>query len=421
MRVGILTNTYPPNLNGVSVAVSSLEKSLMQLGVQVFIATPKVKGVDYPEHILPLRSTTVPKNISPDLKVPYLYLNQTKDFFQQNKVDIIHTHDTVLGGAEGAYLGYQLQLPTVHTFHTLVESYNYFQFPGYKSFVANFVKDVCNQYDHVIAPSQKVYRYLLERGVAVPISQILNIPNYSDLDTEVNLSEKQKLIEKFGITKKDKVLITFCRLAEEKGLETSIEILEPILKSNPNLKYILAGWGPFGDKLKKIVEAKNLSDQILFFGKYIRKDLPLLASISDIFVFTSLTENLPTNIWEAMYLGLPVIALDDSSVDYLLVNNVNGIKTDENNFREQLNRLLSDPKLLSKMSKAATISAKKINPTQIAQQHLGLYTKILEISHRDKKINQDLDLDPAKYFAKFIKDSFNQPKEIYKKLLDSLN
>jgi 1,2-diacylglycerol 3-alpha-glucosyltransferase len=274
MRVGILTNTYPPNLNGVSMAVSSLEKGLKDLGVEVFVATPKVKNTVYPKHVLPLKSATVPDSISPDLKVPYLYLSEVKQFFEQNKVDLIHTHDTILGGAEGALLGYQLNLPTVHTFHTLVESYNYFQFPGYKPLIANFVKQVCNQYDHVITPSQKVYRYLLEKGVAVPISQILNIPNYTDLDTKVSSKDKKDLLEKFKISQNDTVLITFCRLAEEKGLQIGIDLLEPALKQNPNLKYILAGWGPFGDKLKQIVAEKNLSDQILFFGKYLRKDLP---------------------------------------------------------------------------------------------------------------------------------------------------
>jgi 1,2-diacylglycerol 3-alpha-glucosyltransferase len=419
MRVGILTNTYPPNLNGVSVAVSSLEKNLINLGVEVFIATPQVKDVVYPKHVLPLRSATVPDSISPDLKVPYLYLNDVKHFFEENKVDIIHTHDTILGGAEGALLGYQLKLPTVHTFHTLIEEYNYFQIPGYKPLISNFVKEVCNQYDHVIAPSQKVYRYLLEKGVAVPISQILNIPNYTDLTDKISEKEKKGLLNKFQIQKTDTVLITFCRLAEEKGLEMGINLLEPILKKNSNLKYILAGWGPFGEKLQEIVAQKNLSNQILFYGKYTRKELPLLASVSNLFIFTSLTENLPTNIWEAMYLGLPVISLDDSSVDYLLIDGVNGVKTSLEKFTQKCSDLVSDPILLQKMSILAKESAEKINPTEIASLHLDLYTKIVEITKQNK-----LDKEKTKfkvYFNEFLKNSLKSSQELYEKLLENLN
>lgn len=419
MRVGILTNTYPPNLNGVSIAVSGLEKNLIDLGVEVFIATPQIKDVTYPKHILPLRSATVPDNISPDLKVPYLYLKDVKRFFEKNKVDIIHTHDTILGGAEGALLGYQLNLPTVHTFHTLIEEYNYFQIPGYKTLISNFVKEVCNQYDHVIAPSEKVYRYLLEKGVAVPISQILNIPNYSDLTGKITKKEKQILLNKFQIKETDTVLITFCRLAEEKGLELGINLLEPILKKNSNLKYILAGWGPFAEKLQEIVAQKNLSNQILFYGKYTRKELPLLASISNLFIFTSLTENLPTNIWEAMYLGLPVVSLDDTSVDYLLVDGKNGIKTSLEKFSQKCSDLISNPTQIQKMSVLAKKSAEEINPTEIASFHLDLYTKIVEISKQNNLNKQKNNFKI--YFNEFLKTSLKSSRQLYEKLLENLN
>lgn len=379
MRVGILTNTYPPNLNGVSIAVISLKQSLEKLGVKVFIATPRIKGHKYPKDVLPLRSTDLPKQISPDLKFPYLYTNQVKKFFIKNKVDIIHTHDIFLGGPEGAMLGLELNLPTVNTFHTITENYSYFPIPGYKQLVSNIIRDVCNQYDHIIAPSVKVYQYLLQKGVGAPISNILNVPNLEDITKKPTKAALKNLKKRFNIQDSDFVFVTFCRLAKEKGIYEGIKVLEPLFKEFPNIKYLIAGWGPEEAKIKKYILKHHLQNNIILYGKYTRKDLPSIAGISKVFLFTSTTENLPTNIWEAAYLSLPVVSITDSSVDYLLQNEYNSLISDLENLTSLARRIYNQPKLQKTLSENAHISAVNLKPSVIAKNHLELYKQLVKI------------------------------------------
>ena len=175
MKVGILTNSYPPNLNGVSRSVVNLEKSLQKLGIEVFIITPKVPGVVYKDNILALSSYSAPQKVSTDLQVPYNYIDQSVRFIKKNQIDILHSQDTLIGGVEAVIIAMKSKIPCVHTYHTMVEDYDYFSFPGYKTFIRRYSQIVCDGYDAVVAVSPKTENYLYQINVQSPIYQIPNV------------------------------------------------------------------------------------------------------------------------------------------------------------------------------------------------------------------------------------------------------
>ena len=184
MRIGILTNSYPPNLNGVSVAVANLEKALTKLGHSIFVVTPQVPGVIYAENVLPLKSYSAPSHASSDLRMPYDFISQTVKFLQQNQVEILHSQDTLVGGVESVIIAMKLKIPCVHTYHTMVEDYDYFNFPGYRLFIRNYSQIVCDGHEAVVAVSPKTEEYLRKIGVS---SQIVQIPNVLKLSQEVEI------------------------------------------------------------------------------------------------------------------------------------------------------------------------------------------------------------------------------------------
>ncbi len=388
MKIGILTNTYPPNLNGVAVAVNSLEKALIKLGHEVYIATPKISGQEYGKNVCPLNSATIPKSISSDLKLPYLYLNEASIFFKQNKIDIIHTHDTIFGGIEGLVIAMRLDIPAVHTFHTMIENYNYFPIIGYQKFIQSYINNVCNGYQHVIAPSTKVYDYLLNLGVKVPISQIYNVPSLDDLDSSFSLDDTKNLAKELNIdTEKDFVFISFCRLAKEKSVDKSLEILTPLFKKYSEVKYLILGDGPEKENLEKITKKNRLDSRIIFCGKYKRKDLKKYCNLAKVFIFTSVTENLPTNLFEAVYFGLPVISIKDKSIDYVVENNFNGLVSNLENLTAKAEELILDKTLRQRLANNSKLIITDIQPQKIASQHIGLYQKVIEM-YKEKLNNQ---------------------------------
>ena len=192
MKIGILTNSYTPNLNGVSVAVANLEQAFLALGHQVFIVTPEVPGNFYADNILPLRSYSAPKHASSDLRMPYNFVKDTVQFLQQNEVEILHSQDTLVGGVEAVIIAMKLQIPCVHTYHTMVEDYDYFSFPGYRVFIRNYSQIVCDAHNAVVAVSPKTANYLRQIGVASPIFQIPNVLKIQRKSDQPN----QKILKK---------------------------------------------------------------------------------------------------------------------------------------------------------------------------------------------------------------------------------
>ncbi len=419
MKIGIFTNTYPPVINGVSVAVESLKKEMEKLGHEVFIACPEIEGLEVDsEHVFYIRSTKVPDEISPDLKVPFLFIQQATKFFREKKVDIIHSHDTIMGGAETTMIALNLGVPAVHTFHTHVETYNYFPFPGYKAFIRRYFKDVLNNYNHVITPSQKMYNYLLDLAVKVPISQILNIPNLDSLQTPIDDQVVCKILD-LGIKKDDFVFLSFCRLAIEKGVGNSIDLLEPILLTNPKAKLLIAGGGPYENNLIDLAKEKGLEKQILFFGKYHRSEIASLCSVSKVFVFTSYSENLPTNIFEAMYFGLPVLSVDDMSVDYLLEDGINGYKLEGQDFTDMAQSIINDAELLERLSIGAKQAAENIKPEDVVKEHIDIYEYCLENYEKTEQIPSRIQEMKANT-TKVIASGYRKLKQYYTGVTDNI-
>ena len=415
MRIGILTNTFPPNKDGVSVAVESLYQNLHKLGHKVYIVTPQIPEVKYSQNILALPSFELDEKISTDRRLSNLYSSEIVKFFKKNRIQIIHSQDTISGGAEAVLVGLQLDIPTIHTFHTLVEEYQYYSFPGYKPLVRKYLGAVCNSYDCVIAPSEKIYKHLLKMGVKIPITLISNVPNLKPLKKPINQDLITKIKTQINYRKNDQICLTFCRLALEKGLYEGINSLKSFLKNNPKGKYLIAGGGPEEQKLSTFIREHNLQNKVFLLGNYDRSDLSSICSLAKVFIYTSQTDNLPTNIFEAMYFGLPVVSINDLSVDYLLINGINGFKSSLNKISENVTKLFKSPILLKKFGGQAKLATKKLKPKIIVEEHLKLYNQIIKKFEQQKLVPIDF-TNRLEKLEKIINKGFNPIGKLYKKL-----
>jgi len=404
MKIGILTNTYPPNLNGVSLAVKNLEAGLRAKGHEVFVATPKVIGVEYRPEVFAIDSIPTKEKVSPDLYIPILYIQKATEFFRQKEVELIHTHDIFIGGSEGIVIAANLGVPCIHTFHTFIESYPYWWVPYRRKIIRTHIKLVCNNYDHVIAPSVKVYRYLAQIGFKTPVTQMLNVIDNKHL---VPIESNKVLAKKIGFKPTDFVFITFCRVAHEKSVDIGLVVLHQLIKKYKNIKYLICGQGPEIENLKTLAGYLGISDKVIFTRRYEQNELSGLASLAKVFLFTSHTENLPTNLLEAMKLSLPVISVDDEAVDYLLDPGINGFKGSVDEMSQYAEKLYLDKKLLQNMSENALERAKKIENEDVTQEHVELYQKVL-------KYYKNKDIDPGVLETQITKISSLVSKSIQK-------
>jgi 1,2-diacylglycerol 3-alpha-glucosyltransferase len=393
MTIGILTNTYPPNLNGVSITTQQLVDGLRARGVKVVVATPKVKDVRYPDYVLPLRSIPLPKSIRADIAVPVFYSSLVGDYFREQGVELVHSMDTVFGGLEGAQIAQDMDLPCVHTYHTYIESYRSIDVPGYVPFIRELTKRVCNSYDVVISLSTKIHSYLNQLEIRTELVQMLNSVDLKqvgkpDWDNQMAVS--------LGIKADDFVILTFGRVNKSKGLSQGLEVVAPLLKSHRRAKYIMAGEGAYASVLRRQAIRLGINDQVILYGKFNPQTRRSLCSLAKFFLFTSSSDNLPTTLLEAMSCGLPVISLNDSSVDYILKHGQNGIKTELAELSSYCGDLYDDPKWLSRLSRGALASSREIGARDIIGEYISLYQRLIN-SHQPHQDKQNI---LEQYFGK---------------------
>ena len=362
----------------MSISLDILVKNLKEKGHSVFVATPGVPDVNYPRYILPLPvlPLNIFKSVLEDVLFPVGYEESMEKFFIRNNVEIIHSHETGVMFDAAQRIAKKMNIPHVHTYHTMLEEYVKVLHPlGYRKMARYISKRACNYADIVIAPTEKINKYLQNIGVKKKIVTILNIPNIDHLrKTEPDESTKKRL----GIKDDDFVFLSFGRVVKQKSIDKSIDYLEPVLRKHKNAKFIIAGFGPSISSLKEYVEEKDLEKQIILTGGYDKEELLRLANISNCFVITSKSETQGITVLEAMACGLPVLAIDDPAYDYILEDGYNGYALTEENFSRVAEELSKNNELARKLSLNAMQSAQKLRQKDFTTDYIDVYQQVID-------------------------------------------
>jgi glycosyltransferase involved in cell wall biosynthesis len=149
---------------------------------------------------------------------------------------------------------------------------------------------------------------------------------------------------------------------------------------------MLVGDGYLITELKEKAKKENLEDRIIFTGIAERENLKNYYAAGDIFVYASKSETQGMIITEAMYMGLPIVAVKATGIESLVENNVNGILISEgkNEFISVVKKLIANKDLRAKMSLAsARIAREKYTSKICAAKMLEVYKEV--IKYKNKK------------------------------------
>lgn len=222
--------------------------------------------------------------------------------------------------------------------------------------VSGNVRDDILVYDHVSPDKVEIIR----NGV--------NIDMFSNQDGKSKRSE-------FGIPEDALVIGTVGRLAEAKGQRYILEALAVLKDKFPLIRLLIAGDGPLRKELEAYAETLGIKQNVLFLG--MRRDIPALLSVMDIFVLPSRWEGLPNALLEAMAGSRPIIATDIPSFREIIDTKDVGFLIppgDSAALSEAIRLLLEDKRLRESMGKVARERASlfDINST------VNAYTKLFE-------------------------------------------
>lgn len=393
MRIGIFTDAYLPQINGVVSSIVTLKEELIKRGHTVYIITTKTKNAVEDDSNL-IMVPSVPFNIVPDFNLANPVHIRTIRKVMNLNLDVIHSNTEFSMGTLAKIVSKLTGCPLIHTYHTLYENYTHY-IPGTsftsskRSLARKFSKFFCDRSDMVIVPTQKVYDILQSYNVNSPISVVpsgIKIDRFSP--SKFTAEEKTSLRHKLGLSTEDNILLYVGRLSKEKDIDVIFNQLPSYCKENKNLKFLIVGDGPYRGELESMAANLGISNNVIFAGFQPQATVSIFYQIADAFISASKSETQGLTYVEAMASGLPVIAKKDPCLDWIFSNSMNECIFEEaEEIPSILNRILTDEFFKNSVSHYGIRNARLASPEAFAKAVEGVYYDALALTN-EKALQQ---------------------------------
>ncbi|MGO0576850.1 glycosyltransferase [Ornithinimicrobium panacihumi] len=354
-RILLLTDSYRPTVNGVVTSIDELRMGLIEAGHEVRVLT-----------VGPTRRTTFDGQIYrvPSMDASHIYPHARigrpldRDLFSALvdwRPEVLHSHTEFSVFWWARRLANRLAVPHVHTYHTLYADYTHYFFPherAGRALCASFARRTLNRTDTVIAPTAKIEKLLKSYGVRVPIAVV---PTGVDLTRFTPGDGSPELRASLGLDPDIPVILSLGRLAAEKNITEVIDLLATVEEP---WQLVVAGDGPLAGQLRRQVERLGIAQRVRFVGAIEPTRVPEFYRLADIFVSGSMSETQGLTYLEALACGVPVLCRDDSSLDGIVLDDVNGRRySTPEEFTAALSTMLGDPEQRSRWSEGALKTA----------------------------------------------------------------
>ena len=396
MKIGIFTDAYEPHISGVTTSIKMLKTALEKMHHEVFIVTANLDNnkfiYDDKNRIIYLPGI---KTGIYETKLTGIYSKKAMKIIKNWHLDVIHSQTEFGIGYFSRIVAKKLNLPIVHTYHTLYEDYVHYVTHGHfnnlaKKLAIKITKYYCEKKcDELIVPTDKIKDLFINK---YNISQPINvIPTGIVIDkfklTQNIKKEIENIKKKYKIKDTDFIIGSVGRIAPEKSFDKLLYNIKEMIKVNTNIKVMLVGGGPDLDNLKELTKKLHLEDYVIFTDKVNYDLVPAYFNTFNVIVSFSKTETQGLTIIEGLAASKPTICIEDDSFKAMIEQNYNGyLFKNDNEFKDYIFKLMNDKKLYKDMSTNARNSTYKYSKEVFASEVLKVYHKAIEKKSNSKKI-----------------------------------
>jgi glycosyltransferase involved in cell wall biosynthesis len=359
MRVAYCTDTYPPQVNGVSVVTAISVEGLRARGWDVHVIAPKYPGggAGAPDpDMTAIPSVSLP--LYPDVRLvapDYFAVRRAIDRFRP---DLVHCATEFLVGRLGQMAATRAKLPVATSYHTDFSRYmTSYGVPWLAKPVSRYLARFHKRALRTFTPSHASRDDLKLLGVSDVVTWGCGV----DAERFHPSRRSQELRMKLGIDGAFTFLYVG-RLAAEKGVDIVIEAYRRAEARLPrgSTRLVIAGAGPEERRVRAAAPPGTV-----FLGFLDRATaLPALYASADAFAFASTTETLGLVVLEAMASGLSVIAAPAGGVAEHLRDGENGLEYPANDIDTCANamvRIASDGALSARLRAGARRTAEALS------------------------------------------------------------
>lgn len=316
------------NIGGAGRCVLNFLKHYDRKEFGIKVVVPK--GSLLKPEIEKLNTSVIEVDGIADKSMDWSAIGKLNQIIKKEKPDIVHTHATLSGRISAKLCGKRI----IYTRHSV--------FPV-SSRIRKGVGRIANKYvneflsDEIIAVAEAAKENLTDGGISD--EKIKVILNGVEQVKRCSKEENKKTKELYHIGENDFVIGIIARLEAVKGHEFLIDAAEQLKEKGKKIKVLIAGAGNREKELKKLVEVKQLQDDVLFTG--FLTDVSKLLSIMDLQVNASYgTEATSLSLLEGMSLGIPAVVSDYGGNPGVITDGENGYLFESRNTQQLTSCLL---------------------------------------------------------------------------------
>jgi len=373
MRIAIVTETWPPEINGVALTVQSLAQGLAGLGHSIEVVRPRQDGdraatvADGLDH-LPMPGAALPRY--PGLRFGLPAHHRLHRHWAAQRPDVLYIATegplglTALGAAR------RLRIPVSTGFHTRFDDYARFYGFGFLTpIVYAYLRRFHNRADATLVPTAELAEFL-------EANRFRNVRLLRRaVDTQLFHPQRRDdaLRSEWGLRHDDLAIVYVGRIAPEKNLELAVRTFRAIQTRHPGARFILVGDGP----ARKTLSAAH--PDFLFPGTRRGDDLSRHYASADLFLFPSLSETFGNVTLEALASGVPVIAYDYGAArEYMRGADVGGCiaSQDSEAFVAAAVALADDDERRHRLRENARAAVDGLNPASVAASFAELLREL---------------------------------------------
>ncbi|MDR9469029.1 glycosyltransferase family 1 protein [Marinospirillum sp.] len=319
MRLALITETFLPDVNGVSKTLGQLCRGLMAKGVEVDLVWPGVNDLTFAE----LSSWQASGHQLPgyaSLKFGWKLPERVKKHWRLNPPDIFYIATEGPLGLSALRYARKRGIPAVTGFHTNFDQYlAHYRLGWLQKSLQLYLRRFHNASTLTLTPSRQQRQELLNQNF-----QRVELLGRG-VDTQLFRPDRRSanFRRKMGIDDEQLLVGYVGRLAGEKNLPLLLKAFAAIRLQKPSARLLLVGNGPWEE------EVQRRCPDALLVGCQEGEALANYYANMDLFLFPSRTETYGNVVAEAMASGLPVVAYDRAAAQELIHTGKNGWLLDE--------------------------------------------------------------------------------------------
>ena len=317
MRIGLVSDTYTPQVNGVTTVVRRIASLLRAQGHEAMVVAPRYPTSTAPPDLRELRIPSLAFPLYPDIRLSLPPFRQVGDFFDAAPPDLVHVHTEGALGLAGRRWALRRGAPLVTTFHTNFPEYSRHYGVGFlEPLVWRWLRWFHRPARVTFTPGQAVRDDLVRRGLPHATLWGRGVdPHF------FHPGRRDHSWRRWLAGGDDTVIVLHVgRLAHEKNLGVLIDAWRQTYDAlGQRATFVVAGEGP---------EARRIESRLPFvrlLGFLPREDLATLYASADVSVFPSHTETCGLVALEAMASGSAVIAADAGGFRESIQNGTTGL------------------------------------------------------------------------------------------------